>query len=111
MALSAGTDGKGVLIMGISSLLLTVAGIVCMLIHYATHNIVLGIVTAVVFIAAYSGYEASVIKGRNPNRYVQSGYAGTRNGWNACNRRRNYVPDFKPYVKEYIFKKLLLCRI
>ncbi len=53
MTLSAGTDGKGVLIMGISSLLLTVAGIVCMLIHYATHNIVLGIVTAVAFIAAY----------------------------------------------------------
>ena len=39
--------------MGMISLVLTVVGIVTMIVHYATHSIVLGIVTAVAFIAAY----------------------------------------------------------
>ena len=39
--------------MGMISLVLTVAGIVTMIIHYVTHNIALGIITAVAFIAAY----------------------------------------------------------
>ena len=39
--------------MGMISLVLTVVGIVTMIIHYVTHSIVLGIVTAVAFIAAY----------------------------------------------------------
>lgn len=39
--------------MGMISLVLTVVGIVTMIIHYVTHNIALGIITAVAFIAAY----------------------------------------------------------
>lgn len=39
--------------MGMISLVLTVVGIVTMIVHYATHSIALGIVTAVAFIAAY----------------------------------------------------------
>lgn len=39
--------------MGMISLILTVVGIAGMLVHYATHSIWLGIVTAVAFIAAY----------------------------------------------------------
>ena len=39
--------------MGMISLVLTVVWIVTMIVHYATHSIVLGIVTAVAFIAAY----------------------------------------------------------
>lgn len=38
--------------MGIVSLVLSVAGIVTTLIHYVNHNIILGIVTAIILIAS-----------------------------------------------------------
>lgn len=38
--------------MGVASLILAVAGIVTTLIHYVNHNIILGIVTAVMLIAS-----------------------------------------------------------
>ena len=39
--------------MGMLSLLLAVAGIVTTLVHYSNHNIVLGVITAVLLVVSY----------------------------------------------------------